>query len=429
MSYDAEEENQMQPALGAVPHEEPNSDSDSDAKSFHSAISSVTKPSSRCRSRRRLSYNNQSQPTIQTVEYLVQCQATPPSQPESLRRRSSCSQETTPSKKSAGSQASSHRSRKHSDAPTFTRRHSSLAQQNRPLPSRRDSAALHRQSCLLFSSLDGVLAPSSRHEITSLTSSFSSSPSTTRHASIVPEDVSVSLSPGDGGDSVRRFCASIDAKLVVEAQTRPDDYLYTYAHTHAHTLPGRGASLASLMTTSQTTPARLSQEGSPSGSAATFLSPAAETPDQQTPATLDTVMTWTSNASRRDEYAKIDRAHSGLRGLLRRAAPRRFCRRGRRGFFTGDCDGDSVRRFRVNVDDDDENASRYGNEDEAHDEQEEAEVTAVDPGDVYDEEKAVLRVLENVKGLGLTDKAHDNHVGVQAAKPTKKPRWLCFGSG
>jgi len=65
---------------------------------------------------------------------------------------------------------------------------------------------------------------------------------------------------------------------------------------------------------------------------------------------FNTVISWTSDETRRKEYAKIDRANSGFRGLVRRLVPRPFLsRNSRRDFFTGKCDGDSVRRFRMDV--------------------------------------------------------------------------------
>jgi hypothetical protein len=68
------------------------------------------------------------------------------------------------------------------------------------------------------------------------------------------------------------------------------------------------------------------------------------------------VMSWTSTESRRREYEKIDRSYRGLRGLWKKVAPR-WCRRkfARRGFFEGkDGEAESVRRYRVALDEDDD---------------------------------------------------------------------------
>ena len=61
-----------------------------------------------------------------------------------------------------------------------------------------------------------------------------------------------------------------------------------------------------------------------------------------------TVLSWTSAETRQREYEKIDSAHSGLRGLWKKLTPK-WChgRNTRRNFFEGKCDGDSVRRYRV----------------------------------------------------------------------------------
>ena len=63
----------------------------------------------------------------------------------------------------------------------------------------------------------------------------------------------------------------------------------------------------------------------------------------------NTVISWTSEETRVKEYSKIDKAHTGCRGLIRALLPRTWCRRGWRDFFDGYCDGDSVRRFRVSI--------------------------------------------------------------------------------
>lgn len=68
-------------------------------------------------------------------------------------------------------------------------------------------------------------------------------------------------------------------------------------------------------------------------------------------------MSWTSTESRRREYEKIDRSHSGFRGLWKKITPR--CCHGtceRKGFFLGkkDSEADSVRRYRIHLDDEDE---------------------------------------------------------------------------
>jgi hypothetical protein len=95
------------------------------------------------------------------------------------------------------------------------------------------------------------------------------------------------------------------------------------------------------------------------------------TPPQRPSLHLPTTLSWTSDATRRLEYAKIDRAHSGLRGFCRRFLPkscfgapsrRNFwneradyrSREGREGGYDDDVDdddddADSVRRYRLEL--------------------------------------------------------------------------------
>lgn len=81
----------------------------------------------------------------------------------------------------------------------------------------------------------------------------------------------------------------------------------------------------------------------------------------------NTVIDWTSPSTRRREYAKIDRASRGVRGLWRKVAPR-WCQFGndRMPFFEPDKNGKgnyegSVRRFRMDLPDEPELAkSRRG---------------------------------------------------------------------
>lgn len=75
---------------------------------------------------------------------------------------------------------------------------------------------------------------------------------------------------------------------------------------------------------------------------------------------------WTLPATRRAEYAEIDRSRTGVRGLLRRVTPRSL--RGRLwrvGFHNDDDEGKgsdtgTVRRFRMDVDGEDEEGDDGG---------------------------------------------------------------------
>jgi hypothetical protein len=72
-----------------------------------------------------------------------------------------------------------------------------------------------------------------------------------------------------------------------------------------------------------------------------------DTPSSTGP-TMTTVMSWTTAETRMREYHKIDQAYSGFRGLWKKLTPK-WCRgrNARRKFFEGKCDGDSVRRYRL----------------------------------------------------------------------------------
>lgn len=69
--------------------------------------------------------------------------------------------------------------------------------------------------------------------------------------------------------------------------------------------------------------------------------------NQSRPA-YNTVMSWTSDETRRREYEKIDRAHTGWRGFINKVVPRSW-KHGRRNFFSGTDEDDSIRRFRISL--------------------------------------------------------------------------------
>jgi hypothetical protein len=68
---------------------------------------------------------------------------------------------------------------------------------------------------------------------------------------------------------------------------------------------------------------------------------------------VSSVISWTSVETRRREYEKIDRAHSGVRGVFKALMPTCWHRSSwRKDFFHGKCDGSSVRRLRLRLPDD-----------------------------------------------------------------------------
>jgi hypothetical protein len=73
-----------------------------------------------------------------------------------------------------------------------------------------------------------------------------------------------------------------------------------------------------------------------------------------------TIIHWTSDETRRKEYAKIDNESKGLRGLLNRLFPR-LTGKSKRSRFYDDKEGSeagSIRRFRLDLDDDKDQQGR-----------------------------------------------------------------------
>ena len=225
--------------------------------------------------------------------------------------------------------------------------------------------------------------------------SVSSSRTATRHASLLPDGTF-------DQDSIQRICEKIDAGLeAAEAQTQPTEFPYTYGYSHSRPASSKSASPT------------LASESPRIGKYDGFddrltYTPTVESKRSQRPV-LNAVITWTSNATRRAEYEKIDRAQSGLKGFLRRASPKCLQKKNcRRGFFEGPDDADSVRRFRLEVSDDDSGSEVWAGE--------ENQVTEID-------EKTPLR----------SQNLDSPKPGVKSRKPSTKKdkighkRWLsCF---
>lgn len=220
-----------------------------------------------------------------------------------------------------------------------------------PVPRRRSSVpvrrkgqdliSFHRQSCQLFQSLEGTLASS--HESTSDTSH-----SRSRHASTPSSRPSSScVIKTENGfayltstPSIPRFGPASISRRNSSAVTSLPQCFYGVS-----TSPTTHSSFSSLARTSS----------SNSGEAPTF--PLALPPLRPHPVST---MSWTSVESRRFEYKKIDRSHGGLRGLWKKLTPR-WChgRCTRRGFFDGkDSKAESVRRYRMSLDDDDNDSEK-----------------------------------------------------------------------
>jgi len=199
-------------------------------------------------------------------------------------------------------------------------------------------------------------------------------------------------------------CEKIDAKLATATNFGGQHVEDPYAYSYSEALPS-SSPCASPTLHSGFDP-QISEHSS-------LLSRSVTAPPQksQQRPQFNTVISWTSNATRRTEYEKIDRAQRGTRGFIRRVWPQCMRKKdGRRAFFNGECDGDSVRRFRMDVSDDDSD--------------EEAEIRHQVDDDVFDDKHALqheyIETAERLGKRGESRKERDTKT-----KKTKKP-WSCF---
>lgn len=375
---------------------------ESDAESFHSAITSATKGTTNARSHPRDSHKTH---TTYMIKYESRRHSNSTSRPGTATNAIKTSDDQNA--QSQSSRPSSRRSSKSS--PSVPRRKSSLVAKKKTgtASSRKvkptNIGSLHRQSCQVFSSLDGVLALS--RDITPLPS-VSSSRSTTRHPSLIPEEETTTTLTAT---NMAQMCEKLDAKLA-----------YTYSYSYSlNTDSTASISLHGPKSDPVTKPDPTDHQIVASS---TSRRPSSE-PQSQNPDHLperppfNTVISWTSDATRRKEYAKIDRANSGFRGLLRRLVPKPLIsRNSRRGFFTGKCDGDSVRRFRMDVADDDggDEASKGNRHHTKH-----SVVTG-----------PASATTESDTGTASTspkgERGHEGGKAESAQQTTQGSKWLCF---
>lgn len=109
------------------------------------------------------------------------------------------------------------------------------------------------------------------------------------------------------------------------------------------------------------------------------------------PSIPPTVIDWTSPATRRREYEKIDRSSHGIRGAWRRYAPKWCQSKSQRTLFFEECKGGkkmyegSVRRFRMDIPDDESEADENIEKDDKFKKAElKSSVTEVNPDDGHD---------------------------------------------
>ena len=140
----------------------------------------------------------------------------------------------------------------------------------------------------------------------------------------------------------RKLFSSIDSMLALAQATNPPEEPCLAA------APTRNTSVSLHSRSSHDT-----RRSTPASQCLAQISGSAEkpatSPEPLATAPLNTIISWTSDETRLMEYEKIDRAHSGLRGFCKQLLPRAWCRGSRRDFFSGDCDGDSVRRYRMSI--------------------------------------------------------------------------------
>jgi hypothetical protein len=415
--------NDMKPAM----------DDESDAESFHSARSSVTRQS--CK--RRLAHSTSHDTAAMTSPDSGLKHDHPRARVPSLTRprpRTTHSQTSSAASSRTSSQLPPRpKSPRQKSLPIVPRRRGSSQIEQHP-PQRRprqDPAALHFQSCQLFSSLDGMLSSVSR-EITPLPS-VSTSRTTTRHASLVPDGT-------HDPEQIQRMCAKLDARLAMAAELEvvemdKNSSPPSMQHSRAGSLPytyspalGSTSGIYSIENspTSPTFPSGSTYQPQQFTEQTSLLSRTntlARTVTSRSRPPLNTVISWTSNASRRVEYEKIDAAHSGVRGAVKKVLPQCWAgRKGRKAFFTGECDGGSVRRFRMDVDDHDQ-GSVFGDDQSIMEAEAAGEETVVDEKTALRGQQASAKFENVAKGAAKHDEM------AKAAKKKdrarKKPWWSC----
>lgn len=401
----------------------------SDAESFHSAISNTNKtvrqttmpenhPAKKSRCRRSCRRH---------VQDLMK-------QPDGSTSSEDAGAESSETDRSISRPCSSRsRYRPNSPNPSIPRRQNSVnlggreKRRRRHSSPKKDPAALHRQSCQLFSSLDGMLALS--REFTP-SPSVSTTRTATRHPSLVPGDVAGSHFKADVEE--RQLCHSVDQKLkMVEREQFSvggggggDGGSYNTTRRSVSSSPTfrHSYSESSLIYQSRIVTPRISMSMSVGGRVYNNCGGAAAAVQRRPP--LNTVISWTSNATRREEYEKIDRAHSGVRGFLRKMLPKCVhSKNSRRAFYTGgDGDSDSVRRFRMSLDETDET--------DETDHDDERVATEKVKRDDDDDGVDVDTVDVDEKAIHTSKQCHVAISAEQVATTTatggRKHRWTCF---
>ncbi|KAF7504020.1 hypothetical protein GJ744_002899 [Endocarpon pusillum] len=220
----------------------------------------------------------------------------------------------------------------------------------------RDLISFHRHSCQLFQSLEGALALTHEWNVIDQPCPRYSFTPDTRHTSPCIIKTENGFAYLASTTSTPRFGSARSNRRNSPAIVTPLPSLYHPSGPNAITTTSSSSS--TLAGTSSST---LEEK---------LIASLESLPPRPHPVSI---ISWTSTESRRREYEEIYRSYSGVRGLWKKITPR-WCRGKceRTGFFHEKKDGeaDSVRRYKMNLDDeeDDDNEKNVGSDDGADDE-------------------------------------------------------------
>jgi hypothetical protein len=232
---------------------------------------------------------------------------------------------------------------------------------NKSMNAQKDTSAPRQRKCKHFASIDGMLASTSDPvgDVTSTATSQSPARRSSSQHHTFPKRKRPSLS--------RPSVSSPSATSPPRAPRRTSTMPASLPTTHATTAPLPLSLPNPHELPFPTTTLSLPLDPRPSISSHHSASP----PTSKRPLLLSPQpLSWTSDATRRREYAKIDAAYSGIRGFCRRILPGGCFRNGRRNFWgtlegrDDGSDADSVRRYRLRLDGD----GGSGSDDDVEDE-------------------------------------------------------------
>jgi hypothetical protein len=251
-----------------------------------------------------------------------------------------------------------------SESPRKPCRSTTLTGPKAPIPRRRSSVpvrrkgqdliSFHRQSCRLFQSLEGTLA--SNHDWTNDTKQLHAghgSMSNARPSSLCIIKTDNGFAYLTSTTSIPLLGSSRNSRRHSSVATPSQPFYGDIRSPPAPTISSSFSSLAGISSSI------LAEKNS---------SPLACPPTRPQPVSI---ISWTSAESRRYEYQKIDRSHSGIRGFWKRLTPR-WChgRHVRSGFFnarSGVGGTESVRRYRMTFEEDEGDDDNDDGDDDKND--------------------------------------------------------------